>query len=72
MIPLRLTNKGTVQIPKDRNLVSGARSAGVKFGRKLKPSPYQRAEAIKRRGAAEMLAAIAKSYDVSLSMISGL
>jgi hypothetical protein len=29
---------------------------GVKFGRKLKLSPFQRAEAIKHRGAGEPLA----------------
>ena len=40
--------------------------------RKRKLSDYQRAEAIKRREAGETLAAIAKSYGVSLSMISRL
>jgi DNA invertase Pin-like site-specific DNA recombinase len=49
-----------------------AMAAGVKFGRKRKLSDYQRAEAIKRRGAGETLAAIAKSYGVDLSMISRL
>jgi hypothetical protein len=43
---------------------------GVKFGRKPKLSPYQRAEAIKRRAAGETLASIARSYAVDLSMIS--
>ena len=45
---------------------------GVKFGRKPKLSPYQRAEAIKRRAAGETLACIAKSYAVDVSMISRL
>lgn len=45
---------------------------GVKFGRKLKLSAYQRAEAIKRRAAGETLTAIAASYGVSVSMISRL
>jgi hypothetical protein len=44
----------------------------VKFGRKPKLSPYQRAEAIKRRAAGETLASIARSYAVDLSMISRL
>jgi DNA invertase Pin-like site-specific DNA recombinase len=49
-----------------------AMANGVKFGRKPKLSDYQRAEAIKRRGAGETLASIAKSYGVDLSMISRL
>ena len=49
-----------------------AMAAGVKFGRKRKLSDYQRAEAIKRRAAGEMLASIAKSYGVHLAMISRL
>jgi len=49
-----------------------AMAAGVKFGRKLKLSPFQRAEAIKRRVAGERLADIAKSYAVDISMISRL
>ena len=48
-----------------------AMANGVKFGRKPKLSPYQRAEAIKRR-AGETLASIARSYAVDLSMISRL
>jgi hypothetical protein len=44
---------------------------GVKFGQP-KLSPYQRAEAIKRRAAGETLASIARSYAVDLSMISRL
>jgi DNA invertase Pin-like site-specific DNA recombinase len=46
-----------------------AMAAGIKFGRKRKLSDYQRAEAIKRRDAGETLAAIAKSYGVSTSMV---
>jgi DNA invertase Pin-like site-specific DNA recombinase len=49
-----------------------AKAAGVKFGRKLKLTPYQREEAIKRRAAGETLASIAKSYAVDISMISRL
>jgi DNA invertase Pin-like site-specific DNA recombinase len=49
-----------------------AMAAGVKFGRKPKLSDYQRAEAVKRRAAGETLADIAKSYGVSLTMISRL
>jgi DNA invertase Pin-like site-specific DNA recombinase len=51
---------------------SRAMANGVKFGRKRKLSDYQRAEAVKRRAAGETLAAIAKSYGVSISMISRL
>ena len=49
-----------------------AMANGVKFGRKPKLSPFQRAEAIKRRAAGETLASIAKTYAVDLSMISRL
>ena len=49
-----------------------AMANGVKFGRKRKLSDYQRKEAVKRRGAGEMLADIAASYGVSISMISRL
>jgi DNA invertase Pin-like site-specific DNA recombinase len=49
-----------------------AMAAGVKFGRKPKLSPFQRAEALKRRAAGETLASIAKSYAVDISMISRL
>jgi DNA invertase Pin-like site-specific DNA recombinase len=45
---------------------------GVRFGRKPKLSSYQRAEALKRRGNGETLAAIAKSYGVSTSLVSRL
>jgi DNA invertase Pin-like site-specific DNA recombinase len=49
-----------------------AMAAGVKFGRKRKLSDYQRNEARKRRAAGETLAAIAKSYGTSITMISRL
>src|SRR5262245_57763136 len=49
-----------------------AMAAGIKFGRRLKLSDYQRAEALKRRDGGEPLASIAKSYGVHLSMISRL
>ena len=45
---------------------------GVRFGRKPKLSPFQRAEALKRRAAGETLAVIARSYAVDISMISRL
>ena len=49
-----------------------AMANGIKFGRKRKLSDYQRTEAVKRRGAGETLADIAKSYGVAISMISRL
>jgi DNA invertase Pin-like site-specific DNA recombinase len=49
-----------------------AMARGVKFGRKLKLSQFQRAEALKRRAAGETLGEIAKSYAVDISMISRL
>jgi DNA invertase Pin-like site-specific DNA recombinase len=49
-----------------------AMTAGVRFGRKPKLSPFQRQEALKRRAAGETLAEIAKSYAVDISMISRL
>ncbi|MGA2311890.1 MAG: recombinase family protein [Xanthobacteraceae bacterium] len=49
-----------------------AMANGIKFGRKRKLSEYQRAEALKRRGAGETLASIARSYAVDISMISRL
>ena len=49
-----------------------AMANGVKFGRKPKLSPYQRAEALRRRAAGETLTAIARSYSVDISMISRL
>jgi DNA invertase Pin-like site-specific DNA recombinase len=45
---------------------------GVRFGRKPKLSAFQRKEALARRGNGETLAQIAKSYAVSVSMISRL
>jgi len=45
---------------------------GVKFGRAPKLSPFQRAEAIRRRAEGETLTAIAKSYAVDVSTISRL
>jgi hypothetical protein len=47
-------------------------AAGVKFGRKPKLTDYQRQQALKRRGAGETLAEIAKSYAVDISTISRL
>src|SRR6476646_851668 len=49
-----------------------AMAAGTKFGRPRKLSDYQRPEAIKRRADGETLAAISKSYGVSIAMISRL
>ena len=49
-----------------------AMAAGTKFGRPRKLSDYQRREAIKRRADGETLAAISKSYGVSIAMISRL
>jgi DNA invertase Pin-like site-specific DNA recombinase len=45
---------------------------GVRFGRKPKLSDFQRKEAFARRGNGETLAQIARSYAVSVSMISRL
>src|ERR1700722_12873275 len=49
-----------------------AMQAGVCFGRRPKLTDHQRREALQRRGAGETLAAIARSYAVSVSMISRL
>jgi DNA invertase Pin-like site-specific DNA recombinase len=49
-----------------------ARARGVKFGRPSKLTPYQRAEALKRRAAGETLAEIARTFDVDISTISRL
>ena len=49
-----------------------ALAAGVRFGRKPKLSDFQRKEALSRRGNGETLAQIARSYAVSVSMISRL
>jgi DNA invertase Pin-like site-specific DNA recombinase len=45
---------------------------GVRFGRKPKLTDHQRKEAMSRRGNGETLAQIARSYAVSVSMISRL
>ena len=49
-----------------------AMANGVRFGRKPKLSDFQRTEAVKRRANGETLAQIARSYAVSVSMISRL
>ena len=49
-----------------------AMARGVRFGRKPKLSPFQIAEAIRRREAGETLTDIGRSYGVSHSMISRL
>jgi DNA invertase Pin-like site-specific DNA recombinase len=49
-----------------------AQARGVWFGRKLKLTPHQRAEAIARREAGEALVDIGRSYNVSHSTISRL
>jgi len=49
-----------------------AQARGIKFGRKLKLTPHQRAEALARRQAGEALAEIGRSYNVSHSTISRL
>ena len=45
---------------------------GVSFGRRAQAPDFQRKEAMARRGSGEMLAQIARSYAVSVSMISRL
>jgi len=49
-----------------------AQARGVRFGRKLKLTPHQIAEAIHRREAGEALVEIGRSYNVSHSTISRL
>lgn len=49
-----------------------AMANGIKFGRKPKLSPFQRAEALKRRAAGETLASIAQTYAVDISTVSRL
>jgi IS30 family transposase len=44
----------------------------VRFGRKLKLTPHQRAEALERRSRGEALAEIARTYNVGHSTISRL
>jgi DNA invertase Pin-like site-specific DNA recombinase len=52
--------------------IERARADGVKFGRKPKLTPHQMSEAIARRAAGETTTAIAKSFNVSHSLISRL
>jgi len=49
-----------------------AQARGARFGRKLKLTAHQRAEAIDRRAKGEGLVEIARSYNVSHSTISRL
>jgi DNA invertase Pin-like site-specific DNA recombinase len=49
-----------------------AKERGVKFGRKLKLTAHQRQEALARRESGETTVAIARSFNVSHSMISRL
>lgn len=49
-----------------------AKARGVRLGRKPKLSPYQRQEAMRRRQNGESMREIARSYNVSHSMISRL
>jgi len=49
-----------------------AQAIGVRFGRKLKLTPHQIAEAVRRRDAGEALVEIGRSYNVSHSTISRL
>jgi DNA invertase Pin-like site-specific DNA recombinase len=47
-----------------------AKANGVRFGRKRKLTEHQRREAIQRKASGETLCAIARSYNVDVSMIS--
>ena len=49
-----------------------AKAAGVRMGRKLKLSEHQRREALQRKEAGENVTDIARTYNVSHSMISRL
>ena len=49
-----------------------AQARGVRFGRKLKLTPYQRQEALARRAQGEPLVEIARTFGVSHSTISRL
>jgi DNA invertase Pin-like site-specific DNA recombinase len=49
-----------------------AQAAGVRFGRKPSLTPYQRAEALRRRAAGETLVEIARSFNVSHATIARL
>lgn len=51
---------------------NGRKLGGVRFGRKLKLTPHQRAEAIARREAGEPQTEIGRSYNVSHATISRL
>jgi DNA invertase Pin-like site-specific DNA recombinase len=49
-----------------------AQAKGIKFGRKPSLTPYQRAEALRRRAAGETLVEIARSFNVSHMTIARL
>jgi DNA invertase Pin-like site-specific DNA recombinase len=49
-----------------------AQANGIRFGRKPSLTPYQRAEALRRRAAGETLTAIAQSFNVSHMTIARL
>jgi DNA invertase Pin-like site-specific DNA recombinase len=49
-----------------------AKARGVRFGRKPKLSPFQRAEAVKRKQAGESWGSLAASYNISLSTVARL
>jgi DNA invertase Pin-like site-specific DNA recombinase len=49
-----------------------AQAAGIRFGRKPSLTPFQRAEALRRRAAGETLVEIARSMNVSHMMIARL
>jgi len=49
-----------------------AQANGIRFGRKPALTPYQRAEALRRRAAGETLTAIAQSFNVSHMTIARL
>jgi DNA invertase Pin-like site-specific DNA recombinase len=49
-----------------------AKANGVKFGRNPSLTPYQRAEALRRRAAGETLVEIARSFNVSRMTIARL
>ena len=49
-----------------------AQANGVRFGRRPSLTPYQRAEALRRRAAGETLVEIAKSFNVSHMTIARL
>jgi len=51
---------------------SRAQANGIKFGRKPSLTPYQRAEALRRRAQGETLTAIAKLFGVSHMTIARL